>query len=69
MALGYASVPAGRGSVVFYFETALTVLLGAFFAGEKFNLRFGLGLVLILGGLALNHLRRRPSPNATTDMP
>jgi drug/metabolite transporter (DMT)-like permease len=59
MALGYRSVPAGRGSVVFYFETALTILLGVLFAGEKFNLRFGAGLAFILGGLALNHLRPR----------
>jgi drug/metabolite transporter (DMT)-like permease len=57
MARGYRSVPAGKGSVVFYLETALTVLLGALFAGERFNLRFALGLALILGGLALNHLR------------
>ena len=56
MAIGYRSVPAGKGSVVFYLETALTVLLGALFAGESFNLRFGLGLALILGGLALNHV-------------
>jgi drug/metabolite transporter (DMT)-like permease len=60
MAVGYREVPAGKGSVVFYLETALTVLLGALFAGEDFNLRFALGLVLILGGLALNHLRSRP---------
>jgi drug/metabolite transporter (DMT)-like permease len=64
MAYGYRSVPAGRGSVVFYLETALTVLLGALFAGERFNLRFGLGLALILGGLALNHLRLKPRPRA-----
>lgn len=57
MAYGYRSVPAGKGSIVFYFETALTVLLGALFAGERFNLRFAAGLALILGGLALNHVR------------
>jgi drug/metabolite transporter (DMT)-like permease len=57
MAYGYRSVQAGRGSVVFYLETLLTVLLGALFAGERFNLKFGAGLALILGGLALNHLR------------
>lgn len=65
MAYGYRSVQAGKGSVVFYLETALTVLLGALFAGERFNLRFAAGLTLILGGLALNHLRlprRRPEP-------
>ena len=64
MALGYRSVPAGRGSVVFYLETALTVLLGALFAAEKFNLRFGIGLALILGGLALNHVRIRERTSA-----
>jgi drug/metabolite transporter (DMT)-like permease len=57
MAYGYRSVQAGRGSIVFYLETALTVLLGALFAAERFNLRFAAGLALILGGLALNHLR------------
>jgi drug/metabolite transporter (DMT)-like permease len=57
MAYGYREVPAGTGSVVFYLETVLTVLLGAIFAGERFNLRFAGGLVLILGGLALNHAR------------
>lgn len=69
MALGYESVPAGRGSIVFYLETALTVLLGALFAGEKFNLRFGLGLALILGGLALNHLRRHAVPDMKAESP
>jgi drug/metabolite transporter (DMT)-like permease len=57
MAYGYREVPAGSGSVVFFLETALTVALGALFAGEHFNLRFVLGLLLILGGLALNHAR------------
>jgi len=57
MAFGYRSVQAGKGSIVFYLETVLTVLLGALFAGERFNLRFGLGLAMILGGLALNHAR------------
>jgi drug/metabolite transporter (DMT)-like permease len=60
MAYGYRSVQAGKGSVVFYFETALTVLLGALFAGERFNLRFAAGLTLIIGGLVLNHVKPRP---------
>jgi len=67
MAYGYRGVPAGKGSIVFYLETVLTVLLGALFAGEKFNLQFGLGLVLILGGLALNHVRPRVSWGQTPD--
>jgi drug/metabolite transporter (DMT)-like permease len=58
MAYGYKSVPAGRGSVVFYWETSLTVLLGALLAGERFNLRFGAGLLFILAGLWFNRERR-----------
>jgi drug/metabolite transporter (DMT)-like permease len=65
MASGYRSVPAGRGSVVFYLETGLTVALGVLFAGERFTARFALGLALILGGLALNQLRLpRRAPKA-----
>lgn len=54
MAVGYRSVPAGRGSVIFYWETALTVLLGLLVAGETINLRFLLGLGVILAGLWIN---------------
>jgi drug/metabolite transporter (DMT)-like permease len=57
MSIGYRSVPAGRGSVVFYWETALTVLLGFLFGGEHPTLRFGAGLVVILAGLWLNRDR------------
>jgi drug/metabolite transporter (DMT)-like permease len=67
MAFGYRSVPASKGSVVFYLETALTVILGALFAAETFNARCVAGLALILGGLALNQLklgRRRPAAPA-----
>jgi len=59
MSLGYRSVPAGKGSVVFYLETALTVALGALLAGESFNARCLAGLALVLGGLVLNQLRLR----------
>jgi S-adenosylmethionine uptake transporter len=54
MARGYRSVSAGAGSVVFYWETALTVLLGFLFAGENLNARFLAGLALILVGLRVN---------------
>lgn len=67
MAYGYRSVPAAKGSVVFYLETALTVLLGALFAGERFTARFVGGLALILAGLWLNQSRigtRRAAPPA-----
>jgi drug/metabolite transporter (DMT)-like permease len=62
MAYGYRSVAAGKGSIVFYLETVLTVILGALFTGERFNLRFAAGLALILGGLALNHLPSGKAP-------
>lgn len=59
MSIGYRSVPAGRGSVVFYWETALTVLLGFLFGGESPNPRFLAGLCAILAGLWLNGGRPR----------
>ncbi len=54
MTTGYRSVPAGQGSIVFFAETGLTVLLGTLLAGERFTLRFLAGLVLIVLGLWLN---------------
>jgi drug/metabolite transporter (DMT)-like permease len=51
MVYGYREAPAGSGSVVFYWETALTVALGALFAGEEPNARFIAGLAAILIGL------------------
>jgi drug/metabolite transporter (DMT)-like permease len=57
MAYGYREVSAGSGSVVFYLETAVTVVLGLLFAGEVFNLRCLAGLALIVAGLVFNQLR------------
>lgn len=62
MTTGYRSVPAGQGSVVFFAETGLTVLLGILLAGERFTLRFLAGLVLIVLGLWLN----RPKPSLSS---
>jgi S-adenosylmethionine uptake transporter len=62
MAYGYRSVPAAKGSIVFYWETALTVLLGALFAGERFTFRFLAGFALLLAGLWLNQARARARP-------
>jgi drug/metabolite transporter (DMT)-like permease len=59
MAYGYREVSAGSGSVVFYLETAATVVLGIAFAGEAFNLRCLAGLALIVAGLVFNQLRPR----------
>ncbi|MCX7023543.1 MAG: DMT family transporter [Spirochaetes bacterium] len=53
MALGYKLVPAGKGSVVFYFETALTMVFGVLL-GERPNARFFAGLAFIALGLAVN---------------
>lgn len=54
MARGYRSVPASKGSVTFFLETGLTVLLGALFVGETLSPRFALGLLFIFAGLWLN---------------
>lgn len=63
MAYGYRSVSAGEGSIVFFWETALTVLLGLLFGGEVLNWRFALGLAVIVAGLWLN--REAPRRGAT----
>jgi len=60
MTTGYRSVPAGQGSIVFFAETGLTVLLGTLLAGERFTLRFLAGLVLIVLGLWLNRSKTAP---------
>lgn len=57
MAYGYKEVSAGSGSIVFYWETALTIALGVLLAGERMNLAFFAGLALILAGLRLNQIR------------
>lgn len=62
MTRGYRTVQAGRGSLVFFSETALTVLLGLLVAGERFNLRFAAGFVLILVGLWWNAPRGPHGP-------
>lgn len=54
MARGYKHVSAGAGSIVFYWETALTVILGILFAGEIMTARFAVGLALIFIGLRVN---------------
>jgi drug/metabolite transporter (DMT)-like permease len=54
MTYGYRTVSASRGSVFFFAETGITVLLGALFAGEKVTVRFGIGLLLIFAGVWLN---------------
>ena len=59
MTYGYQTVPANKGSISFYWETALTVALGAVFAGERLNLLFLVGLGFILLGLWVN---RNPAP-------
>ncbi|MCX7027164.1 MAG: DMT family transporter [Spirochaetes bacterium] len=54
MTYGYKTVPANKGSISFYWETALTVALGAIFAGETLNMMFLAGLCFILLGLWVN---------------
>lgn len=59
MARGYKTVPAGKGAVVFYFETVLTVAMSVVLFRETLNARFLLGLGVITTGLLLNGWRRR----------
>lgn len=66
MAHGYRSVSAGTGSVVFYSETILTVILGILFAGERINGRFLVGLAFILIGLRVNQSPGKPRSGGGT---
>lgn len=61
MAYGYRTVPASKGSIVFYWETALTVLLGVLFAGEVLMPRFLAGLGCIAAGLWINMMPSAPN--------
>jgi drug/metabolite transporter (DMT)-like permease len=61
MTRGYKTVTANKGSISFYWETALTVALGAIFVGEKLNLLFLVGLCFILLGLWTNRVPARAS--------
>jgi drug/metabolite transporter (DMT)-like permease len=54
MSWGYRSVSAINGSVIFFLETALTVLLGVLLLAEPFSARYAIGLVLIMAGLWFN---------------
>jgi drug/metabolite transporter (DMT)-like permease len=54
MTYGYRTVNASRGSIVFFAETGITVLLGTLFAGETVTPRFGIGLLLIFAGVWMN---------------
>lgn len=64
MTYGYRTVSASRGSVFFFAETGITVLLGALFAGETVTPRFGLGLSLIFAGVWSNREARLQSKRA-----
>lgn len=67
MAMGYKTVSAGQGSVIFYVETALTVALGLLLAGEVFTIRFLAGFILILAGLWINREKRPKAPAAAAN--
>lgn len=69
MTTGYRTVPAGQGSVAFFAETGLTVVLGALLAGERFTARFAAGLVLIVAALWFNGRKqpKAPSPQQIGD--
>jgi drug/metabolite transporter (DMT)-like permease len=56
MAYGYGFVSASKGSLLGLMEVPFTILLGVLLLGEKLGPLFIVGGVLILIGLALNHI-------------
>jgi drug/metabolite transporter (DMT)-like permease len=54
MTSGYRCVNPTKGSVLNYLQIPLTILLGAFFTHDQFQLKFVIGMVLILVGLIVN---------------
>jgi drug/metabolite transporter (DMT)-like permease len=55
MAYGYKEVPAAKGSIIFYLETVLTILLSLMIVNEEITARFIIGCVLVILGLIINN--------------
>ncbi len=53
MTYGYKFISATKGSIIFFLQIILTILL-SFFIGEEFKLKFFIGIMLILLGLFIN---------------
>jgi drug/metabolite transporter (DMT)-like permease len=55
MAYGYKEVPAAKGSIIFYLETVVTILLSLLIVNEEITARFIIGCVLVILGLMFNN--------------
>ncbi|MFD8497943.1 DMT family transporter [Amycolatopsis sp. NPDC059657] len=53
-------------SIVGYLLPVVSVLLGSLFLGETLNLRVIAGMVVVLGGVALTRVKRRPAITPAT---
>ncbi len=59
MAYGYKEIPAGKGSIIFYLETVLTILLSLVIVDEVITARFIIGCLLVILGLLINNSPKR----------
>lgn len=64
MTYGYKYVPATKGSILNYFQIPLTILLSSIILHEEFKLKFIIGIVLILTGLALSIFLKKKSADS-----
>jgi drug/metabolite transporter (DMT)-like permease len=55
MTYGYKEVPAAKGSIIFYLETVVTILLSLVIVNEVITARFIIGCVLVMLGLIINN--------------
>ncbi len=55
MAYGYKEVPAAKGSIIYYLETVLTILLSIVIVNEVITVRFIIGCILVMLGLIINN--------------
>ncbi len=63
MTYGYKEIPASKGSIIFYLETILTILLSLLIIDEILTVRFFIGFALVIIGLIINNYSRILSIN------
>ncbi len=57
MTYGYRAISASKGSIIFYLETILTIMLSMMIVNEVLAKRFLIGFFLVIGGLIINNKR------------
>ncbi len=62
MAYGYKEVPVTKGSIIFYLETILTILLSLMIVDEIITTRFIIGCILVILGLIINNYKVKRIP-------